>query len=102
MDTYQSPLNSNAAAYSYIPRGTQVRLHFWSLHRDPRNFSDPDKFWPERWLFAEGLLTEPSDKQQSFTHNQDAFIPFSFGPYNCVGKKVAMEERRVVVCHTVQ
>lgn len=31
--------------------------------------------------------------------NQNAFIPFSFGPYNCVGKNVAMQEMRTLLCH---
>ena len=73
-------------------------MHFWSIHRDPRNFSDPNTFWPERWMIAEGLLPEPA----GFVHNPNAFIPFSHGPANCVGKFLAMHEMRTVVCNTVQ
>ena len=74
-------------------------MHFWSIHRDPRNFSRPDAFWPERWLIAEGLLPSPLE---DFTHNVNAFIPFSFGPYNCVGKNLAMLELRSVLVHAMQ
>ncbi|GJE89584.1 cytochrome P450 [Phanerochaete sordida] len=81
----------------HIPEGTAVKFHFWSIHRDPRNFSHPDSFWPERWLIAEGL--EPATDK--FTHSANAFIPFSFGPYNCVGKSVAMQEMRTLLCHLV-
>lgn len=37
-----------------------------------------------------------------FKHNPNAFIPFSFGPYNCVGKNVALQEMRVLICHIMQ
>nr|AAX81444.1 high nitrogen upregulated cytochrome P450 monooxygenase 2 [Phanerodontia chrysosporium] len=79
----------------YIPEGTATKFHFWSIQRDPRNFSHPDTFWPERWLVAEGL--EHAD--EPLTHNANAFVPFSFGPYNCVGKNVAMQEMRMLLCH---
>ena len=35
-------------------------------------------------------------------HNDTAFIPFSHGPMNCVGKGLAMRQMRVVVCALVQ
>ena len=35
-------------------------------------------------------------------HNPNAFIPFSFGPANCVGKNLAQVEMRVVICHLMQ
>ncbi|KAI0077212.1 cytochrome P450 [Panus rudis PR-1116 ss-1] len=82
----------------YIPEGTNVRIHFYSVHRDPRNFYPyPESFWPERWLIAAGHLPTPDD----FVHNTAAFIPFSFGPYNCAGKHMAMAEMRMVVCHLI-
>ena len=53
-------------------------------------------FYPERWLPASagGL-----DK---VVLNKDAFIPFSLGPSNCVGKNLAMQEMRLVVCVLMQ
>lgn len=85
---------------SFIPDGTQARAHFWSLQRDSRYFSHPTTFWPERWLIAEGLERAPAG--ETFVHNVDAFIPFSFGPYNCVGKKLAQVEMRMVFCYLLQ
>ena len=81
------------------------------MHRDPRNFSPgPDTFWPDRWLIASGIHPPndvsscPDDKQGSatFAHNDTAFIPFSYGPANCVGKNLAMHEMRAVVCALMQ
>ena len=80
---------------SLVPDGTNVLIHTFSIHRDARNFSNPDTFLPERWL--------TDGRPNSITnHNPDAFIPFSLGPQNCVGKKIAMTELRVVVAFVVQ
>ncbi|KAL4062216.1 cytochrome P450 [Scleroderma citrinum] len=107
----------------FIPEGTSAFVHFYSLHRDPRHFSPfPDTFWPERWLSTEdrqayGYLyptdTTSSVSPQSFEksttknlpsfiHTPAAFIPFSYGPVNCVGKKLAMQEMRTLVCCVMQ
>ncbi|KAI0682135.1 cytochrome P450, partial [Cerioporus squamosus] len=68
----------------------------WCLHRDPRNFSFPLSFWPERWLIAE----KPS--KADFVHNDGACIPFSYGPMNCAGKGLAMLEMRTVIAALLQ
>ena len=83
---------------SFIPEGTQTRVHFWSVQRDPRNFSYPDTYWPDRWLIAEGL----QEHAEKIVHNVNAWVPFSFGPSNCVGKNLALQEMRMLVCHLVQ
>lgn len=88
---------------SYIPPHTSVRIHTWSIHRDPRNFSPyPESFWPERWLIAEDPTSYPSDLKPPLVHNLNSFMPFSFGPSNCVGKTLAMKELRMVLCHLIQ
>ncbi len=35
-------------------------------------------------------------------HNEAGFLPFSHGPMNCVGKTLAMQEMRMVVCELLQ
>lgn len=77
-----------------------MAAHFYSIQRDPRNFfPGPHMFWPERWLIADGkLCPRPSD----FTHNVSAFTPFSVGPANCVGKQLALQEMKTVVCSVLQ
>ncbi|KAH9057217.1 high nitrogen upregulated cytochrome P450 monooxygenase 2 [Lactarius vividus] len=71
-----------------IPEETQLYLHTYSIHRDPRNFHTPEAFLPERWL-----NTAPAGE-----HNTAAFFPFSYGPTNCVGKYLALMEMRMVLC----
>lgn len=85
-------------SHSHIPEGTQARIHFYSLQRDPTNFSYPDTWMPDRWLIAEGL----KESKEKLTHNANAFIPFSFGPSNCVGKNLALQEMRMVITFLVQ
>lgn len=49
---------------------------------DERNFSNPDVFIPTRWL---------QDEKQEETCNKAAWIPFSYGPRNCIGKPFVLE-----------
>lgn len=88
----------------FLPEGTNAFVHTYSLHRDPRNFSpSPDTFWPERWLKPEERAALPSFDSRSLdkfpiVHDTRAFVPFSFGPMHCVGKQLACQELRMVVC----
>ena len=92
----------------YIPPGTAFWVHAFSLHRDPNNFWPyPEDFWPERWLLASNSPDAPSPepaeaKPAEFVHNEEAYMPFSHGPMNCVGKNFALMEMRIVVCALMQ
>ena len=46
--------------------------------------------------------TKSSDVPEGFVHNEQAFIAFSHGPMNCVGKGLAMQEMRAVVVALMQ
>jgi cytochrome P450 len=73
-------------------------VHPYAIQRDPRNFTDPEKFWPDRWLIAAG--SQPYAGK--LIHSPAAFIPFSYGPANCVGKNLALLEMRMLICHFMQ
>ncbi|KAJ7116453.1 cytochrome P450 [Mycena epipterygia] len=85
----------------FVPEGTSAVVHTYSLHHDPRYFSPfPDTFLPERWL-ASGEQTALEPKifgEHEVIHDTRAFIPFSVGPSNCVGRNLAYQEMRMVVC----
>lgn len=69
------------ASPRFVPESTQIYVPPYSLHRDSRYFPHaPNQFIPERWL-------NEHEKQ-----NSAAFIPFSFGPANCVGRLLARRE----------
>lgn len=69
--------------FSVVPENTEVYVPAFSLHRNPRYFSPcPDIFWPDRWL----------SKEHTESFNPNAYIPFSYGPANCVGRNLAKRE----------
>ncbi|KAJ6468383.1 cytochrome P450 [Mycena sanguinolenta] len=85
----------------FVPEGTSAVVHTYSLHHDPRYFSPfPATFIPERWLAPEEQKAlEPTIfGDHEFIHNTAAFIPFSVGPSNCVGRNLAYQEMRMVIC----
>jgi cytochrome P450 len=74
-----------------LPRGAQVLILPWGLHRNPRFFEnaesfDPDRFGPERL----GGLTP------------DAYIPFGLGPHICIGASFAMMQMTLTVATVMQ
>ncbi|KAF2443276.1 cytochrome P450 [Karstenula rhodostoma CBS 690.94] len=75
---------------TFIPGNTIVQLQPFVIHRDPRSFVRPDEFIPERWTTRRELVL-----------NKDAFFPFSTGPYDCVGKRLAYMEMRSVITKVV-
>ncbi|KAJ7286364.1 cytochrome P450, partial [Mycena rebaudengoi] len=71
----------------FVPGGTQIYIPPYSIHRNPEYFSpSPEKFDPDRWL-------RPTPDS---VLNLTAFIPFSYGAANCVGKSLAWREMLLV------
>lgn len=69
-----------------IPKGTTVFLgQFW-LHRDPKQFPNPEKFDPDRFL--------PGNSE---ARHKFAFLPFGAGHRNCIGQKFALMEEKVIL-----
>lgn len=94
-----------------IPAGTSARVHTWSLQCDPRCFSRPDAFWPERWLAAAGLGDSEATCEgpegaagaaEDFVHDARAFEPYFVGPLDCIGRALAQLELRMVLCALLQ
>lgn len=64
-----------------VPKGAQIVLSPWHLHRHERLWDNPDGFDPARWQ------TENGKKCQ-----REAYMPFSAGPRVCTGAGFAMVE----------
>lgn len=64
-----------------VPAGTNLVMSQWVMHRDPRFFSEPEKFDPSRWG------TDAARKLPRF-----AYFPFGAGPRQCIGNAFAMME----------
>lgn len=76
-----------------IPEGTAVIVSPYVMHRSPRYFSpNPNKFWPERWIFEDPTVIT----------DRSAFIPFSTGQANCPGKPLAIVQLRYTVASIVR
>ncbi len=64
-----------------IPKGAQLVLSPWHLHRHTRLWERPDAFDPDRWSSENGKQCQ-----------RTALIPFSAGPRVCTGAGFAMVE----------
>ncbi|PVH72394.1 cytochrome P450 [Cadophora sp. DSE1049] len=73
----------------WIPEGTRVSVHSWSVLRDPLNFWNPSAFIPERWM-----KNEPEGQGGD---RLETSLPFSYGPRGCLGKNLAYLEMRMVL-----
>ncbi len=76
--------------YEFAP-GNMVFLAPWITHHDPRFWSEPEQFRPQRFLSGE------LDKQPKY-----AYFPFSGGPRVCIGKAFAMMEAQIILAAVSQ
>ena len=72
----------------------QVSSNTITLHHDPKNWTKPRDFIPERWIES---LRDPSWK-----HDIRAFIPFNGGTFSCIGKPFGLLELRMYVATTIK
>ncbi|WP_420863451.1 cytochrome P450 [Algirhabdus cladophorae] len=63
------------------PKGSQIVLSPWHLHRHTRLWDNPDGFDPKRWETENGKHCA-----------REAYMPFSAGPRVCTGAGFAMVE----------
>lgn len=72
-----------------VPKGTQLLVSPWLLHRDARFFPDPHRFVPARWL-------------QPPAPERFAYLPFGAGPRVCIGQHFALIEAALILATLVQ
>ncbi|MEJ6478951.1 MAG: cytochrome P450 [Octadecabacter sp.] len=69
-----------------VPKGAQIVLSPWHLHRHERLWDNPDGFDPTRWGTQNGKQCQ-----------REAYIPFSAGPRVCTGAGFAMVEGPLIL-----
>ena len=69
-----------------VPKGAQIVLSPWHLHRHERLWDNPDGFDPTRWGTENGKQCQ-----------REAYIPFSAGPRVCTGAGFAMVEGPLIL-----
>jgi cytochrome P450 len=75
----------------HLPAGSNIVLSQWVTHRDPRWFSEPDRFHPDRW-------GEPAAAKLP----RFAYFPFGGGPRVCIGAGFAMMEATLLLATIAQ
>ena len=73
-----------------VPKGAQIVISPWHLHRQSRLWTDPDDFDPDRWKTDNGKDCL-----------RKAFIPFSTGQRVCPGAGFAMIEGPLLLAKLV-
>lgn len=81
----------------FFPAGVVVGCAQWAMGHNERVFGDPGRFRPERYIPSQttGVTAEDVNAIRSYYH------PFLIGPFNCVGKNIAMTEMALVVARTL-
>mmetsp|Transcript_17503 Transcript_17503/g.24068 ORF Transcript_17503/g.24068 Transcript_17503/m.24068 type:complete len:740 (-) Transcript_17503:92-2311(-) len=99
---------------TFIPRGTDIFISTWNMHRSPDYWDEPNKYRPERFLssfnntknpHSEWAGFRPSTPKQLYPNevNSDfAFIPFGGGSRKCVGDQFAMMESVITIALIMQ
>jgi cytochrome P450 len=75
----------------HVAKGTDLLVSQWVMHRDPRYFSAPDQFLPERW--ADDLAGQLP---------RFAYFPFGGGPRICIGNTFAIMEMTLILATIAQ
>ncbi|KAJ0024858.1 hypothetical protein Pint_06903 [Pistacia integerrima] len=83
-----------------IPEGSLLFVNLWSIGRDPKVWSNPMKFNPERFLKpneSDGLETNIDVKGFSYQ-----LLPFGTGRRGCPGINLAMQELPTTLAAMIQ
>ncbi|CAK8578853.1 unnamed protein product [Lathyrus sativus] len=75
----------------FIPKKSRIIVNAWSIMRDPKAWTDPEKFWPERF---EGSNIDVRGRDFHL-------IPFGSGRRGCPGLQLGLTVIRLVVAQLV-
>ena len=74
-----------------IPKGAQVAVLPWIVHRHHTLWTDPDRFDPDRF-----------SPENSAGRDRFAYLPFGGGPRICIGAAMAMTEAQLILATIAQ
>lgn len=64
--------------------GAEVWVSPYLLHRDPRNFPHPERFWPDRFA------------KENAQHSKYAYLPFGVEPRLCIGNEFSLMQIQLI------
>ncbi|KAL3277151.1 hypothetical protein HHI36_012504 [Cryptolaemus montrouzieri] len=74
-----------------IPAGTPMVFNIFDIHRNAKLYPDPLKFDPDRFLPETAENRPPG-----------AFIPFGYGPRQCIAYKYALIQMKLTICRLLK
>lgn len=74
-----------------VPRGWNIILNLYALHRDPAAWDKPEEFDPDRFL-----------PERSHSRDRWQYLPFGGGQRSCVGDHFAMLESTIALATLVR
>nr|BBD34762.1 putative cytochrome P450 [Eschscholzia californica subsp. californica] len=77
----------------HIPAGTRLIVNTWKIHRDPRVWSDPMEFQPERFL--------TTHKDMDVKGKNFELLPFATGRRSCPAMSLALQIVHLSLVRTI-
>lgn len=68
-----------------VPANASVMLQVFMIHHDPRFWTNPKKFDPERW----------SDERKEYKNHPYQYVPFGAGAHKCLGFRFAEMQSKI-------
>ncbi|XP_077300845.1 cytochrome P450 6j1-like [Arctopsyche grandis] len=88
---YTLPPVSTAAKPFQVPVGMTVIIPMYALHTDPKYFSEPEKFNPDRFT-----------EEGKSNIQKGAYLAFGDGPRICVGTRLATSQLKISISNIIR
>lgn len=87
-------MNDCTVAGYHVPAGTRLIVNVWKIQRDPRVYSNPDEFQPERFLAMQANV--------DVRGHDFELIPFGSGRRVCPGISFALQVLHMTLARLLQ
>jgi len=97
---------------TFIPRGTDIFISLYNIHRSEEFWVEPNKYNPDRFLTPHSNPSRPdwngykpigsSQTYPNEVHSDFAFMPFGGGSRKCIGDQFAIMEATACVALILQ